>query len=256
MNFNHVLLLTFIIGSRAFAQAGQQGQFVTTITSGSHVTATKCGLFKDDRDEIMVASGTAFLMESNGKPLLITAAHCVVLSKTQVADITKCESAQVEMGEIRISRFALKPIRILLDVDNDIAVIELTADDIKLLNLRPLKYKEQKFPIDAKVWGFPFKQENGIVGSVQVGTPDIRKATITDINPQTVTVSVDVGETGSGYSGGPMVVGDDEVVAVTLVNVSAQKNNNQTRGCNMKHVEALLAAFETKATKYSDPPIK
>lgn len=255
MNLKNLALPFIMSGSIAFAEGNAQRPYVTTITSGSHVIAKDRGLFKGDIDEIVVASGSAFLMESNGKPFLITAAHCVVLSNEQAAEITKCNENKVEMGEIRISGFALKPTRFLLDSANDIAVVELAAEDIKLLNLRPLKSTEPKLPCDAMVWGFPFKPGDGGVVANQVGTPDLRKATISHIDTRMLTASIDNGQTGSGYSGGPMVVGDsDNVIGVTVAIVPGV-GNTQTRGCNMKHVEALLAAFETKATKYSDPPI-
>lgn len=119
---------------------------------------------------------------------------------------------------------------IALDLDNDLAVMSATPDNVPLLGARTLALSLAAVHSaqEVQVWGFP-------------GTASIQLSprwTVTEIGSGFLVLA---GSLGAGYSGGP-VVSDADVVGVVV-----RDDGTQARFVTADRIQALLNNFAVRS---------
>ncbi|MCC5808320.1 MAG: trypsin-like peptidase domain-containing protein [Opitutales bacterium] len=208
-------------------------------------------------------SGTAFLVDYDDRLFLVTAAH--VISGPRTPDFIEAEGIRVERNQIteasfrfRVSHLAARPQKIAVDRHSDLAVIMIEREVLDALNLRPLRSsrthdasrsvlrwgRSSRGPLSVdeqvRVWGFPGTTQP------QVNPGDMR---VTSVQPNYFVLNSGIE---GGYSGGPVVDNDDN-----LVGVAARSTDRQARCAPLNALLTLLKEFDERAVNYRDgmPPL-
>jgi hypothetical protein len=214
-----------------------------------------------DTYECISRFGSAFAYQSGDTVLLITAAH-VAPPPGQVQSITTKDGAvlssqegySLEQGDckVRIGGLAVKPKRWFRDPDLDVALFEVSANDLEPLNMEVLSAGSVKRNDEVKLWGFPAIPQQGADGRPLPSVPSASQASqrsdVTDVRADEVVCAPLNGvETRGGFSGGPVLNSQGQVVGMIM-----RSTQETTRCRSMPAIDKMAKGF--KGVDYTDPP--
>lgn len=198
-------------------------------------------------------AGTGFLVIYENKSFIVTAAHVISGSRgpNSITDpltgkVFNRDSILSVANRIRVSDLSFTPIRIAVDAANDLAIIELHSDDLRVLTLQPLNLFRRSIGRNPDVvpptirtpvqlWGFPSSNQPQLVAS-GVAISSVEGNFFVLNQPML-----------PGFSGGPVINSDQFILGVV-----SRSTNNQTRSVSNKVIVDLLANFETQSRPYRD----
>ena len=219
-----------------------------------------------DVDVKDLAWGTAFAYRTGGRVLLVTAAHVVeipadIASVTERNDPTKdsddkvyaaAEGFKIERGSarLRVGGIAVRPKRMLVDASQDIALLELSEQDLAALHLETLAAAPVARDAEVKIWGFPAVQRGG--RSVPSASQTSQRTDVTDVRPgEVICAPLNGKETRGGFSGGPLVDNNGKVVGMIM-----RSTTENTRCRSMAAIDELAKGFDQRAVPYVERPAR
>lgn len=202
----------------------------------------------------VISSGSAYLVSVNGTIYVITAAHVVKgpawdhIGSIKIKDedgqqkeITlnpqtkdKVISSQ---SRIRISHSSIPPRRLLVDADNDLAVMELWPENYSVIGARRFTIGSELPHIGdgVTIWGYP-------------AGPRAQASDILTVTEMSVAGLITLNKTiESGYSGGPIVNQRNE-----LMGTVQRANHRQSFGTSNRVLSAILNRFASMAIPYTE----
>ncbi|MHC5054504.1 MAG: S1 family peptidase [Planctomycetota bacterium] len=219
---------------------------VKVFSETKYVVETKGRLFGSTVEEKrVVRTGTGFLVEAEGRTLLVTAAH-VASGPVHPAAIaeggmeTAIDGDRVRVTEstfrVRVGDLSLPPSRVLVDREADVALLSMDDEALGLLGLGgfDLARASPEAGDEVAVWGFP-------------GTtvPQLKRGMLVSaIERFYFALNSPLEE---GFSGGPVVGAGDRLLGVIL-----RSGDRQTRCAPVAPVISLAARFAKASEPYSD----
>jgi hypothetical protein len=204
-----------------------------------------------------VAFGSAFAIKAVGRDLLVTAAHVVRLpagiGAITAADGTAYDTSdgetRIERGttRVRVGGIAVRPKRILVDEELDVALMELDQEEFRALGLETLACAKGARDDQVKLWGFPAIQRRDGAGKPATTAPSAsqtsQRTDITDVRAtEVICAPLNGVETRGGFSGGPAVDGSGRAVGMVM-----RSTPETTRCRSMASVEELAKSFDARA---------
>ena len=210
--------------------------------------------------------GTAFAYRTGGRVLLVTAAHVVELpadiaSVTERNDPTEdsddkvyaaADGFTIERGpaRLRVGGISVRPKRMLIDASQDIALLEVSEQDLEALHLEALAAAPVARDAEVKIWGFPAVQRGG--RSVPSASQTSQRTDVTEVRPgEVICTPLNGKETRGGFSGGPLVNGSGKVVGMIM-----RSTTETTRCRSMTAIEELAKKFDQRAVPYVERPVQ
>ncbi|MHC4251627.1 MAG: S1 family peptidase [Planctomycetota bacterium] len=219
---------------------------VKVFSETKYVVETKGRLFGSTVEEKrVVRTGAGFLVEAEGRTLLVTAAH-VASGPVHPAVIVDGGSKTVIDGDrvrvtastfrVRVGDLSLPPSQVLVDREADVAVFSLDDEALGLLGLGgfDLAQASPETGDEVAVWGFP-------------GTtvPQLKRGMLVSaIERFYFALNRPLDE---GFSGGPVVGAGDRLLGVIL-----RSGDRQTRCAPVAPIISLAARFAKASVAYSD----
>jgi S1-C subfamily serine protease len=206
--------------------------------------------------------GSAFAYRAGNRVLLVTAAHVVswpqpidsLTDEQNPSDDSDDKQYKASDGykfepsstRIRIGGLAVQPKRVLIDESRDIALLEISDQDLTALQLEILVSSTVVRDAEVKIWGFP---------AVQIGTRRVPSASqssqrsdVTDVRPgEVICAPLNGVETRGGFSGGPLIAANGKVVGMIM-----RSTSESTRCRSMAAIDELAKTFDQRATLYSE----
>lgn len=208
-----------------------------------------------------VAWGTAFAYRTGGRVMLVTAAHVIEMPSSIASIVDRgrdlatddddkeykaADGFKIERGpsRIRVGGIAVQPKRVLVDEAQDIALLEVTEQDLAALRLETLAPGTVARDAEAKIWGFPAVQRGG--RSVPSASQTSQRTDVTDVRPgEVICAPLNAKETRGGFSGGPLVDANGKVVGMIM-----RSTTETTRCRSMSAIDDLAKNFDQRAKPY------
>lgn len=208
--------------------------------------------------------GTAFAYRSGARVLLVTAAHVVELP-ADIASVTERNDPEkdsddkvyaasdgftIERGpaRLRVGGISVQPQRMLVDASQDIALLEVSEQDLEALHLETLDSAPVARDAEVKIWGFPAVQRGG--RSVPSASQTSQRTDVTDVRPgEVICAPLNGKETRGGFSGGPLINGSGKVVGMIM-----RSTTETTRCRSMVAIDELAKNFDQRAVPYVERP--
>ncbi len=227
--------------------------------------ARRLGVFSVDKTTSILTSGSGFLLETQQGYFIVTARH-VVEGPSKVAEIKiddkvyKSDSdgydTITKSGErIRLSGKSIRPASIWLDrsTDDRLDLAIMFVEEPDLFGARPLKPARAKKGEEVELYGFPAKAV-GSDDEASDGKTGIHAVANLARRPQTVTslernyfVTEGTEPASSGFSGGPVLNDDGEVVGMII-----RAMGDQTRCIYIDTILDAVERFQNDSVKYEE----
>lgn len=222
---------------------------VTQIFSELQYTYKDHAWYRPSREaqKSALRSGSGFLMRGiNGSPVVVTAAHVIC---DRIIDSSSIEIAQGETVlsirpkdiidaelRVRVSNLSIRPTRIVLDFERDLALLGIDDDAVQALGLQPAEASDVKLKTGdgTVVWGFPGTTHAQLVDSMRVSSMN---DAFFVLNKQLDT----------GLSGGPVLTTDGSLVGVVV-----RTTQKQARCVRVSYLKGLSQAFDDVSVDYMD----
>lgn len=216
-----------------------------------------------DRELKVVSFGSGFLWPTtdSSSAMLVTAAHVIEFPSTvrrieesgEVFDIDAGWDLDIKASRIRLGGFSLRPRRLLVDHDLDIAVMELAQETANLLSLRRLSFAMANVGDEVKIWGFPgidSLDSEGQTIKVPSAYPVSQRCDVTAVvggaSGEIVCTVLNGLETRGGFSGGPVVKSD------RIVGLVSRSTPETTRCRSVEAIRRVIARFTGESAEYSE----
>ncbi len=200
----------------------------------------KIGVFSVDRSVQILASGSGFLLETQQGVFIVTARHVVegpgelaeikVGNKTYKSDSDGYDTITKSSERIRLSGKSIRPVSIWLDqsIDDRLDLAIMLVEEPDLFDARALKPARAKKGEEVELYGFPAKAVSSDDEASDEKTGGYAVANLAR-RPQTVTslernyfVTEGTVPASSGFSGGPVLNDDGEVVGMIIRSTGGQ----------------------------------
>ena len=229
-------VLVIVVGMAA--NQAQPRVFAIPIFASAQVTWMKKPFFGDavQQQEVQLQAGSAFLLDQ-GKdrdPVLITARHCIDFP-VKDSDAALAPNCKVKPSSVTrlVTGLALAvnddSVHCHPDPKADFAVLYLTKEQVRLIDadLAPARFPKGQPKVNTRVsvWGYPIALV--VNGLETVGAQTSISLEITEVKADGVIVArrVDGQVMEAGFSGGPMIDKDNNVVGV-ITSMDSKKNRD------------------------------
>ncbi len=225
----------------------------------------KVGVFSVDKTTPVLASGSGFLLKTQQGIFVVTARH-VAEGPSKLAEIrvdNKIYQSDsdgydtiTKIGErIRLSGKSIRPASIWLDrsTDGRLDLAIMSIEEPNFFNAKPLKPAKAKKGEAVELYGFPAKTVN-LDDEVSDEKAEIRATANLARRSQTITslernyfVTEGTEPASSGFSGGPVLNDDGEVVGMIIRSMGVQ-----TRCIYIDTILDAVKRFQSDSVKYAE----
>ena len=219
--------------------------------------------FSLDGNESLIGFGSGFFLQSDSGPLFITARHTIhqdnlggiAIDGAMYKADDEDESITRVGARTRVSGLAIKPTKIMIAEDLDLAIMQLPEATIKTIKPRILKTLSSRPTVgmEAQMYGYPPIEDVNAEGATTTtltpyGRQDLVQYAVSHVSPVELTLNGGLSDsTEGGFSGGPVLDEKGQVMGMVI-----RADRNQTRCIQISEIMKHMKKFDKEAVEYAD----